>query len=62
MDTNIGRFEMLALRIMAGDKLKDDDSNAASLFKRRSMTFCMCVCLYDQNQHCIERQDCINCS
>ena len=50
MDTNFGRFKMLALRTMAGDEAKDDVNNATSSFKRSSMTFCMCVCLYDHNQ------------
>ena len=54
MDTNFGRFKMLALRTMAGDEVKYDVNNAASSFKRSSMTFCMCVCLYDLNQICIE--------
>ena len=54
MDTNFGRFNMLALQTMAGDELKDDVNNATSSFKRSSMTFCMCVGLYDRNQHCIE--------
>ena len=54
MDTNFGRFKMLALRTMAGDEVKDDVNNATSSFKRSSMTFCMCVCLYDHNQLGIE--------
>ena len=54
MNTNFGRFKMLALRTMAGDGLKDDDNNETSSFKRSLMTFCMCVCLYDRNQLCIE--------
>ena len=54
MDTNFGRFKMLALRTMAGDEVKDDVNNAMSSFKGSSMTFCMCVCLYDHNQLCIE--------
>ena len=58
MDINFGRFNMLnsipTLRTMAGDELKDDVNNAASSFKRTSMTFCMCVGLYDRNEHCIE--------
>ena len=54
MDTNFGRFKMLALRNMAGDEVKDDVNNAKSSFKRSSMTFCMCVCLYDHNQLCIK--------
>ena len=48
------RFKMLALRTMAGDELKDGVNNATSSLKRSSMTFCMCVCLYDRNQLCIE--------
>ena len=54
MDTNFGRFKMLALRTMAGDEVKDDVNNATSSFKRSSMTFYMSVCLYDHNQLCIE--------
>ena len=54
MDTNIGRFIMLALQTMAGDGLKDDVKNATSFFKRSSMMFCMCVGLDDRNQHFIE--------
>ena len=54
MDTNFGRFKMLALQAMAGDKFKDDVNNAMSSFTRSSMTFCMCVCLYYHNQLCIE--------
>ena len=54
MNTNFGSFKMLALRIMAGDELKDDVNNATSSFKRSSMTFCMFVCLYDRNLLCIE--------
>ena len=54
MDTNFGRFKMLALRTMAGDEVKDDVNNATSSFKRSSMTFCIGVCLYGHNQLCIE--------
>ena len=54
MNTNFGRFEMLALQTMAGDELKNDVNNATSSFKRSSMAFRMCVCLYDRNQLCIE--------
>ena len=54
MDTNIGIFEILALRTMAGDELKDDVNNATSFSMRSLMTFCMCVGLYDRNLHCIE--------
>ena len=53
MNTNFGRFKMLALRTMADDELKDDFNNATSSFKRSLMTFCMCVRLYDRNQICI---------
>ena len=49
MDTNFGRFKMLALRTLAGEEVKDDVNNATSSFKRSSMTFGMCVCLYDHN-------------
>ena len=54
MNKNFRRFKMLALRTMAGDDLEDDVNNATSSFKRSSMTFRTCVCLYDRNQHCIE--------
>ena len=54
MDTNFGSFKMLALRTMAGDEVKVDVNNATSSFKGSSTTFCMCVCLYDHNQLCIE--------
>ena len=54
MDTNFGIFKMLALRTMAGDEVKDDVNNVTSSFKKSSMTFCMCVYLYDHNQLCIE--------
>ena len=40
---------MLALWTMAGEEVKDEFNNATSSFKRSSMTFGMCVCLYDQN-------------
>ena len=53
---------MLALRTMAGDELKDDVANATSSFKRSSITFCMCVGLYDRHQHCTEHKDCRNCT
>ena len=53
MDTNFGRFKMLALRTLAGDELKDDVNNAKSYFKRSSMTFCMCVGLSDLYQRCL---------
>ena len=62
MDTNFGRFRMLTLRTMAGVELTDDVNNATSSFKRRSMTFCMRVGLYDLNQHCIEQLGCTNCT
>ena len=62
MDTNFGRFKMLALRTMASDGLKDDANNARSFFKRISMTVCMCVGLYDRNQHCLEHEDGRNCT
>ena len=54
MNTNFKGFKMLALRTMAGDELNDDVNNATLSFKRSSMTFCMCACLYDRNQLCIE--------
>ena len=34
MDTNFGRFEILALPIMAGDELKDGVYNATSILRR----------------------------
>ena len=49
MDTPFGRFKMLALRTMASDELKDDDNNATSFLKRSSMTFCMCIGMFDRN-------------
>ena len=54
MNTNVGKFKMLALWTIAGDELKDDVNNATSSFKRSAMAFNMCVCLYDRNQLCIE--------
>ena len=54
MDTHFGRFKMLSLRTMAGDEVKDDVNKVTSSFKKSSMTFCMCVYLYDHNQLCIE--------
>ena len=62
MDTNFGRFEMLALRTMAGDKVKDDVNNVTSSFKKSSVTFCMCDYFDDHNQLCIEHYDCRNCN
>ena len=56
-----GHFEMLALRTIAGDELKDG-AIMQRLFKRSSITFCMCVGLYDQNQDCLEHKACINCN
>ena len=53
MDTNCGKFKMLALRTLAGDELKDDVNNATYCFKS-SVTFCTCVDLYDLNQHRLE--------
>ena len=53
MDTNFGRFKMLVLRTIIGDELKDEINNATSIFKSL-MTFCICVGLYDRNQHSIE--------
>ena len=32
MNTNVGRFEMLALRTMAHNELKDDDVNHTTSF------------------------------
>ena len=61
MDTNFGRFKILALRTMAGDEVKDDVNNVTSSFKKSSMAFYMCVYLYDHNQLCIEHLDCRNC-
>ena len=62
MDTNLGRFKMLALRTMAGDELKDDVNNATALFKRSPMTVFTCVGLYNRSHHCIENLDCRNCT
>ena len=45
---------MLAFRTLAGDELKDDVNNATLSFKRCTMTFCICVGLFDQNQHFTE--------
>ena len=45
MDTNFGRFKILALRTMAEDEVKDYVNNAMSSFKRIPMTFCI-VCLF----------------
>ena len=45
---------LIALRTMAGDEVKDDVNTGTSSFKRSSMMFCTCVCLYDHNQLCIE--------
>ena len=39
---------------MAGKALKDDANDATYFFKRILMTFCMCVDLYNGNQHCVE--------
>ena len=39
---------------MVYDKHKDDVSNRTSFVKRSFMTFCMCVALYDRNEHYIE--------
>ena len=61
MDTKFGRFKMLALRTMAGER-KDDVDSTTSFLKISWMTFCMCVGLYDRNQHCIEHLDCRNCN
>ena len=57
MDTNDGRFKMLALRIMAGDELKYDVDNATSICRRSSMTVCITVGLNDHNKHCIGHLD-----
>ena len=54
MDTYFKRFKMLALRKMAGDLLKDDVNDATSCFEKILMMFCVCVGLYDGNQHCVE--------
>ena len=54
MDTNFGRYKMLALQIMAGDEVKDDINNVTSSFKKSLMTFCMCVYLYYHSKLCIE--------
>ena len=52
METNFGRFKMLALQTLAGEELKNDVNNAMLFFKSSSMTFCICVGLYDRNHHC----------
>ena len=62
MNTNFKRFKTLALRTMAGDALKVDVSDAASICQRILMTFFMCVRLYDGNKHCIGQWDCRNCN
>ena len=62
MDINFGRFKMLAFQTMADDERRDDVNNETSSFKRSSMTFCMCLGLYDRNQHCIEHSNCKNCT
>ena len=54
MIAHFRRFKMLALRPMTGDALKDGVNDATSLFKRVLMTFCMCVGLYDDKQHCVD--------
>ena len=40
MDTNLGKFKMLALRTMAGDELKEEFDDVLKA--------------HDRNQHCIE--------
>ena len=47
MDTDFGRFKMLALHTMAGDELKDDVSSTTPFLKISLMMFCMCVGLND---------------
>ena len=54
MNTNFRRFKTLALRTMAGEALKVDVNDATPFFKRICMTFCMCVSLYDGNEHRVE--------
>ena len=54
MDTNFGRYKMLALQTMADDEVKDDVNNVMSSFQKSSMTFCMCVYLYDHSKLCID--------
>ena len=55
------RFKKPAWRTLAGEEHKDDVNNATSSFKRSSMAFRMCEGSYDQNQHCVEQEDCRNC-
>ena len=54
MNTQFRRLKMLTLRTMAGDALKDYVNDVTSLVYKNLMTFCMCVGLYDGNQHCVE--------
>ena len=54
MTTHFGRFRMLVLLTMVGDELKM--LSIKSLFKRSSMTFCMCVGSFDRKQDCIEHK------
>ena len=55
MDTNFGKFKMLAFRFIAGNELKDYANNATLSFKTSSMTLCMCVGLYDLYHNCIKK-------
>ena len=45
MDTNFGRFKMLALRNMAGDEVKDDVNNVTKSYKKKCYDV-LHVCLF----------------
>ena len=62
MDTNFGKFEMLALRTTTHDELKHDVNNATSFSNGSSMMFRISVGLCDRKQNFIENVDCRNCS
>ena len=53
VDTKCGRFKLLALRTMAGDKLEYDVNSAISCCNRSSIKFFMSLGSYDRNQHCM---------
>ena len=57
MNANFRRFEMLALGTMTGDALKDDISDATSLFSGVGWRFAF-VGLCDGDQYCVEHQYC----
>ena len=60
MNTHFRSFNIIALRTMTGDALKDGVSDATSCFKRSLVTFYMSVGLYDGYQHCVGHQGCRN--